>query len=265
MEKKNFKTIILEIEEHYATLKFNRPKASNAYNEAMGLELLEALHELSDPSIRSVVMMGEGEDFSVGLDPKGLEEQQENVPQILRKSIGYLNQVVCELRRLSKPVVAAVHGKAAGTGFSFCLASDFILASQDSSFSCAYINMGLTPDGGLSYFLTRLVGPQKCSELVMTGKSISARKALEMGIISGIVPPDRLVEEAKNLAIYFASGPTLALGRAKRLIDTSLCHSLEEQLEEERQLLISISSSEDFKEGLRAHLKGDKKPDFKGK
>jgi 2-(1,2-epoxy-1,2-dihydrophenyl)acetyl-CoA isomerase len=265
MKAKSFNTIVLHVDPHHAVLKFNRPKAGNAYTEEMGLELLEALHLLSAPSVRSVVITGEGQDFCVGLDPEFMAKQEDEAPQMFRRSIGYLNQVVSELRRLAKPVIAAVNGKAFGTGFSFCLACDFILSSQDASYSCSYINLGLVPDGGLSYFLTRLVGPQKTAELVMTGKTVSARKALEMDIISGVVPPDRLVEEATNLALYFASGPTLALGKAKRLIDTAVSHSLEEQLEEERQSLIAIASSEDFKEGLHATLKGDKKPIFKGK
>lgn len=265
MKEKKFKTILLDIEKQFAILTLNRPDSGNGYTEEMGLELLEAFHILGDPTVRSVVITGAGSDFCIGLDPKVMGEQIEDAPQMFRKSIGYLNQVVSELRRLPKPVIAAVQGKAAGTGFSFCLASDFILAAQDVTFSSAYINLGLSPDGGLSYFLTRLVGPQKCSELVMTGKVISARKALEMGIVSGVVPVESLMEEAKNLALYFANGPTLALGSAKRLIDTSLCHSLEEQLEEERQVLIGIASSNDYREGISSFIKEKKKPDFKGR
>ncbi len=265
MRGKNFQTIHLSVEKQFAVLRFNRPDAQNAYNEQMGLEILEALQELADPEVRSVVITGEGNNFCVGLDPVAFKEKADQSPHLMRRSVGYLNQVVSELRRLPKPVIAAVNGKATGTGFSFCLACDFILAAEKASFSAAYINMGLTPDGGLTYFLSRLVGPQKCSELVMTGKSLSARKALEMGIISGVVPPSKLLEEAKNLALYFASGPTLALGRAKRLIDTSQSHSLEEQLEEERQCLIQVSTSGDFQEGLNAYLGGNKKPNFKGK
>lgn len=264
MKEKIFNTILLDIEEQYAVLRLNRPEQGNGYTEEMGLDLLEAFHLLAAPSVRSVVITGEGPNFCIGLDPQAIREHIEDAPQMFRKSIGYLNQVVSELRRLPKPVIAAVKGKAAGTGFSFCLATDFILASQDVTFSSTYINLGLSPDGGLSYFLTRLVGPQKCSELVMTGKSISARKALDMGIVSGVVPNESLMEEAKNLAVYFANGPTMALGYAKRLIDTSLCHSLEEQLEEERQTLIGISSSNDFREGIQAFFEHKKKPNFRG-
>ena len=264
MKEKNFKTIRLEIEKQSATLTLHRPKAGNAYTAEMGLELIVALNELAAPEVRSVVITGSGEDFCVGLDAGEMADNIEEAPQMIRTSVGYLNQVVSELRRLNKPVIAAVQGMAHGTGFSFCLTCDFILASEGASFSCSYINMGLSPDGGLSFFLTRLVGPQKASELVMTGKVISAKRALDMGILSGVVPEDKLLEEAKNLAIYFASGPTMALGRAKRLIDTSLSHSLEEQLEEERQGLIQIAGSSDFKAGLKSFREGAQKPKFKG-
>jgi 2-(1,2-epoxy-1,2-dihydrophenyl)acetyl-CoA isomerase len=264
MEQQVLKNIKLIIENQYAKLSFNRPKSGNGYTEEMGLELLDALHQIANPEVRSVVITGEGEDFCVGLDPEFLQKESEQSAQIFRRTVGYLNQVVSELRRLGKPVIAAVKGKCFGTGFSFALACDFILAAQGTTFSSSHINLGLSPDGGLSYFLTRLVGPQKCSELVMTGKTISAKRALEMGIISGVVPPDRLLEEASSLAVYFASGPTLALGRAKRLIDTSLCHSLEEQLEEERQSLIAMSATQDYHEGLGSVTQGKKKPNFKG-
>jgi 2-(1,2-epoxy-1,2-dihydrophenyl)acetyl-CoA isomerase len=264
MASKNFKTIDLEIEKQYAILKFNRPKASNGYTDEMGLELIEALSLLALPEVRSVVLTGEGADFCIGMDPQLMQKEIESAPQMFRRSIGYLNQVVSELRRLAKPVVAAVNGKAAGTGFAFALACDFILASQEATFSSSYINIGLSPDGGLSYFLNRLVGPQKAAELVMTGKAISAKKAMEMGILAGVVPSERLLEEATSLAVYFASGPTLALGTAKRLMDTALHHSLEEQLEEERQALIQLGSSGDYKEGIQSLLEGKKRPGFKG-
>jgi len=265
MQPKSFKTILLDIDKQIAILKLNRPDHSNGYSEEMGLEMLEAIHELSGPNVRAVVLTGEGQDFSIGFDPMVMREHVEDAPQLFRKAAAFLHQVIAELRRLPKPVIAAVNGTAAGTGFSFALACDFILAAETATFSSSYINMGLTPDGGLSYFLTRLVGPQKCAELVMTGKSISARKALEWGIISGVVPLDKLMMEVQSLALYFANGPTQALGRAKRLIDTSVTHSLEEQLEEERQALIEVSKTHDFKEGLQAVVDKKGKPNFEGK
>lgn len=265
MAKKDFKTIQLDLEKQYAILKFNRPEASNGYTDEMGLELIAALSQLALPEVRSVVLTGEGPDFCIGMDPEFMSKELDSASQMFRRSMGYLNQVVSELRRLAKPVVAAVNGKAAGTGFAFALACDFILAAQEATFSSSYINIGLSPDGGLSYFLSRLVGPQKAAELVMTGKAISAKKAMEMGILAGIVPSERLLEEATSLAVYFANGPTLALGSAKRLMDTAVHRSLEEQLEEERQALIQLGGSEDYKEGISSLLEGKKKPGFKGK
>ena len=265
MKDKAFKTIALELDRQVAVLKFNRPEQSNAYNEEMGLELLEAINEIARPTVRSVLLTGEGKDFSIGFDPVVMKEHLDEAPQLFRRATGYLHQVIAELRRLPKPVVGAVNGTAAGTGFSFALVCDFILAAEGANFSSSYINYGISPDGGLTYFLTHLVGPQKCGELVMTGKSISARKALEWGIISGVVPLEKLMTESMSLAQYFANGPTIALARAKRLIDAALSHSLEEQLDEERQALIEISQTHDFREGLDSVVAKKGKPNFEGK
>lgn len=265
MKEKAYQTIQLEFDKQIAVLKFNRPEQSNGYTEEMGLELLSAIHEIAVQKVRAVVLTGEGNDFSIGFDPQVMKEHFSEATLMFRRATGYLHQVIAEFRRLPKPVIGAVNGTAAGTGFSFALACDFILAAEGASFSSSYINMGLSPDGGLTYFLTHLVGPQKCAELVMTGKSISAKKALEWGIISGVVPLDKLMTEAKSLALYFASGPTIALGKAKRLIDSALVHSLEEQLEEERQALIEISQTHDFMEGLDALLEQKGKPNFEGR
>ncbi len=265
MKEKAFKTIILEVDKQIAVLKFKRPEQSNGYTEEMGQELLEAIHEIAGPAIRSVVLTGEGTEFSIGFDPAVMKDHFSEAPRLFRRATGHLHQVIAELRRLPKPVIAAVNGAAAGTGFSFALACDFVLAAEGATFSSSYINIGLSPDGGLTYFLTNLVGPQKCSELVMTGKTISARKALEWGLISGVVPLDKLMTESKSLALYFANGPTVALGKAKLLIDTALVNSLEEQLEEERQALIEISQTHDFMEGLYAFIEKKGKPNFEGK
>lgn len=265
MANKEFKMLRVEHDKQTAVLKFNRPKAGNGFTEEMALELLEALNLLAAPDVRAVVVTGEGKDFCIGMDPEFMQQELDSAPQMFRRTVGYLNQVISELRRLAKPVIAAVNGKAGGTGFAFALASDFILAAQDATFSSSYINIGLSPDGGLTYFLNRLVGPQKTCELVMTGKAISAKKALEMGIISGVVPGQRLMEESINLAGYFANGPTLALGKAKWLIDTAAHHGLEEQLEEERQSIIQMAASADYREGLQSLLEGKKRPAFKGK
>jgi len=265
MKGNAFKTISLELDKSIAVLKFNRPEQGNAYVEEMGLELLEAINEIARPAVRSVVLTGEGKDFSTGFDPIVVKEHIEEAPQLFRRAAGYLHQVIAELRRLPKPVIGAINGTAAGAGFSFALACDFILAADIANFSSSSINYGLSPDGGLTYFLTHLVGPQKCGELVMTGKTISARKALEWGIISGVVPLDKLTNESMSLALYFANGPTVALGRAKRLIDSALVHSLEEQLEEERQALIEICQSQDFREGLESLVAKKGKPNFEGK
>ena len=119
MKGNAFKTISLELDKSIAVLKFNRPEQGNAYVEEMGLELLEAINEIARPAVRSVVLTGEGKDFSTGFDPIVVKEHIEEAPQLFRRAAGYLHQVIAELRRLPKPVIGAINGTAAGAGFSF--------------------------------------------------------------------------------------------------------------------------------------------------
>ncbi|MCB1215377.1 MAG: enoyl-CoA hydratase/isomerase family protein [Deltaproteobacteria bacterium] len=262
--KKNLKTLSFEFEAPVAFIYLNRAAQGNAYNQLMGTELLEALKTAQDSRVRSVVLMSEGKDFCVGYDPQEVEGYLKEGHNSFLTAIEKLEQVLLTLKNLEKPLVAAVQGRAAGTGFGLALACDLILASPEASFSTAYINVGLSPDAGLSYTLTRLVGPKKAAELMMTGKSISAKKALEMGMISGVISLQQLRTEAKNLAFYFGNGPTLALSKTKTLIDRAGSTSLEKHLQAEREALLELSKTKDFKRGFEAFLGAKTRPKFMG-
>lgn len=264
MSKSKYERIRLEVTDHVGWLTFNHAETSNAYTPKMGEELLDAWAELEDDQVRSIVITGEGKNFCTGLDPNDLKDHLEDCAKIFSKMSVYLHGVISTMRRLPKPIIAAVNGPAAGAGFSLALASDFILASDKASFAMSYVNYGCSPDGGATFFLTRLVGPARAAELIMTGKTIGPKKAFEWGLVSGLIAHENLITEAKAFAQYFAQGPILALGRSKRLIEQARAKSLEDQLEEERHSIIASVKTEDFKEGLKSIFE-KRKPKFEGK
>lgn len=260
----HFKHIKLEVENHVALLTLQDPEHQNAFSPQMSEELLDAWNECEDPQIHSIILTGAESVFCGGFDPRELKGSQDEAIRKMSRMTVYLHSVISTMRRIPKPIIAAVNGPAHGAGFSLALAADFILASEMSNFAMSYIQMAVSPNGGASYFLTRLVGAARAAELIMTGKTISARKAFEWGIVSGVVAHDNLSVESRALAQYFAQGPGIALGRSKRLIEQAKTNSLEDQLEEERHSMMTTVKSEDFKEGLQAFLE-KKKPKFKGK
>ena len=260
----HFRQIKLEVRDHVALLTLNVPDNQNAYSPQMSEDLLDAWNECEDPQIHSIIMTGAGSAFCGGFDVKALKDSEEEAVKKMSRMTVYLHSVISTMRRIPKPIIAAVNGPADGAGFSLALAADFILASDQASFAMSYIQLGITPNGGSSYFLTRLVGPARAAELIMTGKTISARKAFEWGIVSGVVAHDNLSTESRALAQYFAQGPGIAFGRSKRLIEQANTKSLEDQLEEERHSMMTTVKSDDFKEGLQSFI-DKKKAKFKEK
>jgi len=259
-----FSQIKLEVHEHTAVLTLNAPDNQNAYSQPMSEDLLDAWTECESPQVHSILLTGSGNAFCGGFDTKAFKDAGEEAVKRMSRITVYLHSVISTMRRIPKPIIAAVNGPAYGPGFSLALAADFILASEQASFAMSYIQLGITPNGGSTYFLTRLIGPARAAELIMTGKTISARKAFEWGIVSGVVAHDNLLPESKALAQYFVQGPGIALGRSKRLIEQAKTKSLEDQLEEERHSIMTTVKSEDFREGLQAFV-DKRKAKFKGK
>ncbi len=259
-----FSQIKLEVQDHIALLTLNSPDNQNAYSPQMSEDLLDAWTECEKAEVHAIIMTGAGNAFCGGFDAKALKDSEEEAIKQMSRMTVYLHSAISTMRRIPKPIIAAVNGVAHGAGFALALASDFILASDQATFAMSYVQLGMTPNGGSSYFLTRLVGPARAAELIMTGKTISARKAFEWGIVSGVVSHENLTSESKALAQYFAQGPGIALGRSKRLIEQAKTKSLEDQLEEERHSMMTTVRSDDFKEGLKAFI-DKKKAKFKGK
>jgi len=242
-----------------ATIRMNRPERMNAYNVEMGEALLaEVSAAAEDPSVRCMVLTGTGKAFSAGGDVELFAAFGEKGPtKFMGLAIG-LHALIATLRRAPKPVVAAVNGVAAGAGFSMALACDVAVAASSARFTLGYQNIGLSPDGGMTFFLARAVGAQRAMEMTLFSRVLPAARAAEWGLVQEIFPDAEFAAGVDALAERLASGPTLAYARAKELYNRALSQPLEAQLEEERQNISLCAGSRDFREGIRAFL--DKRP-----
>jgi 2-(1,2-epoxy-1,2-dihydrophenyl)acetyl-CoA isomerase len=241
----------------------NRPEIRNAMDrEAIG-DLAGAVAEgAEDGAARAVLLRGAGTHFCVGGDITmfgallGLSPEERG--KALYDIVDQLHPLLVRLRRMPKPVIAAVHGAAAGFGLSLVLAADLALAAEDTVFTSGYIHLGTSPDGGMTMTLPRIVGLKRAAELMFLGDRFDARHALELGLINRVVPPAALEAEAMALATRLANGPTHAYGRAKALLESSVGQLLDAQLKRETESFAACAATEEFVEGVRAFL--DKRP-----
>jgi 2-(1,2-epoxy-1,2-dihydrophenyl)acetyl-CoA isomerase len=243
------------------TITLNRPDVLNAMNKAMHDTLAAALKEARDPEVRAVVVTGAGRGFCVGQD---LTEFSEAPGEIADRLRGSYHPNVLAVRALEKPVIASVNGPAAGAGLSFAAACDLRIAADSATFVPAFINIGLVPDSGGTFFIARLLGPARAFEWMTSGRRLTAAEAQAWGLVSEVVDADRLPERTVELAGSLAAMPTRAIGMTKRLFDAAPNNTLEEQLELEAQLQSAATQSEDFREGVAAFLE-KREPDFKGR
>ncbi|MCW3027854.1 MAG: enoyl-CoA hydratase [Solirubrobacterales bacterium] len=259
----DYETVGLSIEGGVATVVMNRPDALNALNMRLKEELAEVWRILVDRSdVRAVLLTGAGRAFSTGGDIKQMDPDRG--PEVTRKRMAkLLRDTVIPLARLEKPVVAAVNGHAHGLGLSLALACDIVYAAESAIMSMAFTRVGLAPDGGASYFLPRLVGLSRAKELMFTGRRLSAAEALELGLVSRVLPDEELLPAALELANELGSGATIALGAAKRLLNESSMHTIEEMAELEAFGQAVAMSSEDHREGIAAFAER-RKPLFRG-
>jgi 2-(1,2-epoxy-1,2-dihydrophenyl)acetyl-CoA isomerase len=243
------------------TITLNRPDVLNAFNAAMHEALAGALKEARDPEIRAVIVTGAGRGFCVGQDLTEFREAPGDIADRLR---GSYHPNIHAVRALEKPVIAAVNGPAAGAGLSFACACDLRIAADEATFVPAFINIGLIPDSGGTFFIARLLGPARAFEWMSSGRRLTAAEAQAWGIVSEVVKTDDLPTRAAELAATLAAMPTRAIGMTKRLFDAAPTNSLEEQLELEAQLQSAATKSDDFREGVAAFLE-KRDPDFKGR
>ncbi|MDE0620504.1 MAG: enoyl-CoA hydratase-related protein [Bryobacterales bacterium] len=260
----DYSAIELSVKDHVAHLVLNRPERANVINAETSRELLAAAIECDEnPDIRAVLIRANGPMFCGGGDLKTFVKHSDELPAYLKETTTYLHGAVSRLTRQSAPVVCAVHGFAAGGGFSLAISGDLVLASQSAKFTMAYTKAGLTPDGSSTYFLPRLVGLRRALDLALTNRVLSADEAVEWGLASQVVSDDDLVSEAEALAVSLAQGATWALGTAKSLLHGGFGESLETQMEMETRAIADSVRTHDGREGIRAFVE-KRRPAFTG-
>lgn len=238
---------------------FNRPEKLNALSPDLVEAFIETTQRFErDPAVRCVLIRGEGSHFMAGGDVqsfhKSLVEDRDGHAAAMERRVVNGHLAIHRLRRMPKPVVVAVQGAAAGFGLSVVCAADLAIAAEDAVFSLAYRHIGLTCDGGASYFLPRIVGERRALEIALLGERFTAQKAHEWGLVNWLTPPRNLQEDARKLATRLAAGPTAALGGAKRLIRGSLQSTWDEQSAREAESIAEITASEDHFEGVSAFV-----------
>ncbi len=257
-----FETLIVEEKAGVAKIVLNRPDQAHAINLQMAKDVHQAaLFCEESESVRAVLLTSTGKMFCAGGDLSSFAEA-DNVSQLLKEITFYFHAAISCFARMDAPLVVAVNGVAAGAGFSIALLGDLTLASASARFTMAYTAVGLTPDGGSTFNLPRLIGEKRAKELMLTNRRLSAEEALDWGLVNQIFPDDQLEEEAEALAAGLAKGPTRAFGAVKSLLLTQ--ENLEAQLDREARSISERGQGEDGSEGVRAFL-AKRKPTYSGK
>jgi 2-(1,2-epoxy-1,2-dihydrophenyl)acetyl-CoA isomerase len=250
------------LENGVATLTLNRPSVYNSFNREMALALQYHLRECANnEAVRAVLLTGEGKAFCAGQDLA--EASGPGSLEISEIVVEHYNPIILLLRQLNKPVVAAVNGVAAGAGANLALACDLVVAKESASFIQAFSKIGLIPDSAGTFFLPRLVGLQRASALMMTGDKVSAREAVEMGMIYKAFPEETFAAEVQALVQKLAQMPTKGLAFTKQLLNKTFQHTLEEQLKHEAAYQQQAGQTLDFKEGVEAFIQ-KRQPNFTG-
>lgn len=250
------------------TITMNRPKALNALNRELTLALRDAVFAAEqNKDVRCVVLKG-GEHFMAGGDLKWFHDQlgkfsPGEIKPMFETFIHEVHAMIISIRRMPKPVIASVSGAAAGFGLSLALACDLTIAADTSYFTLAYSLIGVTPDGGSTYSLARLVGAKKAAEIAMLADRFDAAAAERLGLVNKVVPAAELDAQTAKLAARLAAGPTAVYGRTKALLQRSLDNPLEAQLQREAEAFSQSATEPDFAEGIRAFIE-KRKPNFKG-
>ena len=261
----SYNSVIFEIENGVGLLRLNRPEEGNAITMEMAREILDVCARCDeDPEVRSLVLTGNGKMFCVGGDMRAFAAQGETVSRYMKEITQTLHAAISRLNWMDAPVVGAINGTAAGGGFSLALTTDIAIAAESAKFTMAYTKVGLVPDASSSYFLTRMVGLRRAKEMALLNPVLSARQALEWGLINSVVPDDHVLPTALEIAHRWAKGPTRSLAETKRLILSGATESLESQMERESRTIAAMSGSADGREGIAAFV-AKRPPTFQGK
>ena len=262
-------TMRLEIDGEIGTLTLDRPDAFNAMSPQMIGELTVAFAWLADRApLRALIITGAGKAFCAGGDVnwfrKGVESEDFDLPSDVRRGAEVLHQAIVDLRRVPYPVIAAVNGPAAGAGFSLALACDTRIASEAAFFACAYGRIGASPDGGMTYFLPRVVGPSRALEIMLEDPNMSAADALSERLVHEVVPAEELMDRARAVAEKWGAKAPHYVRMAKLLCGQSIENSLTEHLQVERHGIADSMATEDLRSGVQAFFSGEE-PQFNGR
>jgi len=264
MPESTYETIQLEQEGSVATLTLDRPQQLNSLTQEMTEELHEAVTQLrADDAVRCIAVTGAGDAFGAGADLGQLDGNESDEP-VIRQLASTLHDSIVELFRAEKPVVTGINGTAAGAGFSLGLCGDVVLVSDDAHLEYAYPKVGLTGDGGSTFFLPRLVGLRRAKEIALLDESIGPQEAVELGIATEVVAAEQFDDRLHEVATQLASGPTKAYGELKQLMTESFDRTLADQLAAETNAIAASTRTGDYSRG-HAAFTGDDEPEFTGK
>jgi 2-(1,2-epoxy-1,2-dihydrophenyl)acetyl-CoA isomerase len=254
-------SVLYELKEGVGRITLNRPDKLNSFNREMALQLQSILDDCKKNEVRCVYITGAGKGFSAGQDlAEVVDPQGPGMTKILSE---HYNPIVTRIRKLDKPVVAAINGVAAGAGANIALCSDVVVAAKSASFIQAFSKIGLIPDSGGTFTLPRLIGWQKASALMMLGDKVSADDAEKMGMIYKVLPDENFAEESFRIAATLAKMPTKGLALTKQALRISMNSSFEDQLQEEDIFQQKAAQTADYKEGVQAFLE-KRSPVFRG-
>jgi 2-(1,2-epoxy-1,2-dihydrophenyl)acetyl-CoA isomerase len=262
-------TMRIEIDDRIGILTLDRPDALNAMSPEMIGEMTVAFAWLADRApLRALIVTGEGRAFSSGGDVtwfrKGVEEEGFDLPSDVRRGAEVLHQAIVDFQRIPFPVIAAINGPAAGAGFSLALNCDIRIASEDAILVCAYGRIGASPDGGMTYFLPRIVGPAKAKRILLEDPAMTAEQAQEEGLVDYVVPADELMDAARAKAEELAKRAPHYVRMSKLLANQSIENSLTDHLQVERHGIADSMATEDLRSGVQAFFAGEK-PEFTGR
>ena len=260
-----YQNFTVSVEDSVARVTLNRPQAYNAIDLQSARELCDIANRLTgDPRVRAILITGSGDKaFCAGGDVGSFARDPESVGLLLRELTGYYHLAISRLAWGGAPVLAAVNGVAAGAGLSLVAACDLVIAADTATFTSAYTRIGLTPDGSSTYFLPRIIGVRRATELYLSSRVLGAAEALDWGLVNRVVPAAELAGAAADWARELAAGPTRAFAGVKRLVAVATTETLESQMERETREIVDAAQTADGREGVRSFVE-KRKPRFTG-
>jgi 2-(1,2-epoxy-1,2-dihydrophenyl)acetyl-CoA isomerase len=261
----SYDTVTWEQSGGVGRITLNRPDSLNAWTAQLGRDLKQAITvDAADRSVRAVLVTGAGRGFSSGADLKaGFDAADDGFPDIRKELDELYHPIIAGVRRLEKPVTAAVNGPAVGIGASLAFACDLVLAAESAFFGLAFVNIGLMPDGGSTLFVPAAVGKARAFQMALLGERVPADRALDWGLVNQVFADNRLMDEADKLVERLAGGPTRSYASSKRALNRMLYPDLDGQLGLEAELQHALARTRDFQEGVTAFVE-KRQPAFEG-